>query len=167
MQTFLSDIFDGTLVVETDASGNVEESVWGGEVREACAFCAGGLTVEETLAVPGADAGKTCGGLVEATSKLEQGSEACKWALYGENTCCPGTGVPSWPRGNDSGEKEGGEEHHDYEEDLTEEAEPAPLAAFVDSLEVESEPSATSKTSIAFSATFSVILALAYHTHGL
>mmetsp|Transcript_36677 Transcript_36677/g.87549 ORF Transcript_36677/g.87549 Transcript_36677/m.87549 type:complete len:602 (-) Transcript_36677:25-1830(-) len=86
MQTFLSDVFDGTLVVETDDSGAAEEPAWGGE-----------------------------------------------WG----------------------GEVQDG--------DMTGEAEPAP----VDSPEVDPEPSSTTKTSIEFSAAFSVILALAYHTRAL
>ena len=194
MQTFLSDVFDGTLAVETDDSGVVDEAVEVGEVGEACPFCSGGLTVEETLAVPGADAGMTCGGLVEVTSTLEQGSEACKWALYGENICCPGAGggEPSWPQGGVGGDEtsgepswpqggvgedepsitpgtdeidaEGEEELHDKEHDSHDEEHDSHDE---DSPEVESEPSATTKTSIAFSTAFSVILALAYHTHAL
>ena len=53
-----------------------------------CAFCIGGLTVDSTLEVPGAD-GATCGNLVSYAAFLEEGSETCSEVKGAELLCCP------------------------------------------------------------------------------
>ena len=55
-----------------------------------CLFCTGGLVVESSTEVPGAD-GATCGGLVSYASAILEGSNLCTELKGAEIVCCPTT----------------------------------------------------------------------------